>query len=140
MQLYGYLGAYTYNQITTHFKTFKSRPENFIYNLVDFYNKNNHQMLINIFTSNLDNFQNIIKTNLLARKEITLLKVILDLILHFYKFVQIKEYIVLINEILPVVIMFYSYIGKNDVKMIYDKLNLRSKNVKNIICMYINIY
>ena len=140
LQQYGFIGAYFYNEIIKNIQNFKSRSENFIFDILEFYAKNiekseyesikNVKIIIDIFTSKLDIFCQLLKSKLLVKKELTLFKIILDILLNFYTYIDKFNFDLLDNEIFPIILLFYASLSNDDIMLIYDEIcNLKNSNL-----------
>ena len=118
---------------------FKTRPENFVYKILEFYSKNFSE--INVFEKEAEGFKcvkiiidiikpkikiigDLIQSELIMRKEFVIVKIMLDIIIHYYSnydLYNMNEFFD--KELIPTALMFYSMLTDQDVKFVYEKIN-----------------
>ena len=148
LENYGYIGAYTYNEILAKFKDFKSKPETFLINLVEFYHKNieqnscealkNLQAFLDIFESKIDLISDIIQSGILNKKEIPLIKIIFDILIHKSLNMDKFNSKLFTDKIIPISISFYSDLSEKDIKFMKNFLN-KNKITKEFLSKKIKI-
>ena len=139
---YGYIGAHFYNQFHLKLTNFKTKPENFILNIIENYSKNiqrndakgfeNAKTFIEIISSKIFIFKNLIESRMIFKKEIILFKILFDILIHFSIIIDKFNFITSINEILLCNHLFFSSINNDDFKYIYESIN-KMKNLKEVL-------
>src|SRR5690348_11145902 len=94
LEEFGYIGVFFYNEITANLKSFKTRPENFLFNILEFYCKciemdsveslKQSKVFIDIFQTKLKTLRSLLNSQLINSKEIVLLKIIIDILIHYF--------------------------------------------------------
>lgn len=139
---YGLIGVNVYFNITNNLilsKALKiSLPEKFVFYLIEFYFQNfekanyealiNLNALINCFPNN-DEICSLIKENFVVKKELLLIKVLIDLKLHYLLNIEKLDSISLRSSV-NLGRMFYQFISEENLKSIYEKIK-QDKNMKN---------
>ncbi len=111
-------------------------------NLVDFYQINseadcpalkNIQVFVDIFESKIDIIHDIIHCGNINKKEIPLLKIIFDILIHNSLSINKFNAKIFLEKIIPVAISFYSGLTNHDIKYMKDILN-RNKITIEVLC------
>ncbi len=133
-QDYGLIGVFIYFKILGNNKlgdkSIKITPTKFIHNLIEFYFENYEKgsydsllkiiELLNSFPEN-EKLSSLIKNKLILKKEILLIKLILDLKLHYHSHFD-KLNLSILNSIFIIMKEFYKNNNNEKLRNLYDKI------------------
>jgi hypothetical protein len=139
---YGYFGVSVFSTLS-NVPNLKLTKLKFVKNIVDYYYKlfskfqtNNDGTVVIKLAEFIDNLPDLYKMRqmfyqgLISRKEITTMKVILDLYEHYY--MNFDASCKLLNDYLPTAVLFYSTLSDEDLAFIQEKLS-QMKEVYEVI-------
>jgi hypothetical protein len=134
LENYGYIAVYVYSLITQNLKNFKTRPDNFIIKIVEFYFKNfenfddsksaqENTFLIKKCFPSLKVIKMLLFSEYIVQKEVVFIKIVFDLMMHYYSSYEKNNHQAIINELAPTMLLFYSSLTNEDLKYLYKKLS-----------------
>ena len=146
---FGYFGVSIFSSLLKLPKL-KLSSQKFLKTIVEYYSKlfekyekkNETLKQIEEFISNLpklNQIKQVIYQRILTKKEITGMKIILDLYEHFYDNFDHPCYENLKSEFIPTALLFYSSLSDEDITYIYEKINDSMKETSNILSKILKI-
>jgi hypothetical protein len=148
---YGYLGVYLYLQMIKNFSIhFKTRPENFIYTILEEFYKNfsredldslkNSKLIVDIIKNNMPILKKLIETQIYMKKELIILKIVFDIaIFYFTNKDQIGNKEFFDKMLLPTATLFYTTLTQEELIFMYDRI-CGLKNVRQFLSNKILYY
>ena len=139
MEKYGHVGVSLYHTLSK-IKTLRLVEEKFLKIILDFYirnyNKNTSdslyslkQMIENMPT--LDSLYKLLSSEQIEKKELIVIKLILDIYEHYFKKFDHPLFCNLINEYVPTASLFYSLLTDNDISLLNNYI--KKKDMSEIL-------
>lgn len=140
METFGYIAVYVYNQMCSLDDNLTWGPESFLKKVIESYFNscytNKDQLTqskgLNSFLPSMTIMHNLIATETFATKEITFVKLLLDIYNHYYFHYEKYNTEIIINNLLPACLAFYSKLNNEDVEVINSKLTELKFNNKTL--------